>query len=172
MREYLQKRANRLERRRATWAILRFIVVVDELNSAQDFYSLEKFMVDYADVQQILNENNPQHNNVMTAVRFCQIEHMKGICPHSLTPKEISIIKNWRKYDIDMLHILQYVLSSFECYWEKVLTSYKRVSARNNRLDYLIDYLTTLENKDYISPYKNIQEKIRELRFKYERQKD
>lgn len=94
-RKRLKVRGARLDRQRRIWSVL-FLV--------NSFYNLEELMKREAYIKRAVQdlerakglvlEYKPTESDIKTAIRFCQIEHTRGKCPHKLTPSDIERITN------------------------------------------------------------------------------
>ena len=75
------------------------------------------------------------------ALRFCDFKFRRGKCDRSITQAEKDFLLSGKNIEVNCLEILKAVIVSFRNYWEDVLISYKKASARKNRLNYLVDKL-------------------------------
>lgn len=94
-RKRLKARGARLDRQRRIWSVLYLV---------NSFYNLEELMKqgdyikraaqDLERAKGFVLEYKPTESDIKTAIRFCQIEHARGKCPHKLTPSDIETITN------------------------------------------------------------------------------
>ncbi len=91
----LMVRGARLDRHRRIWSVLyltnSFYEIEERMKSGQPskrmFQTLER-------AKGSVLEYKPSHDDIKTAIRFCQIEHTRGKCPHRLTHSDIETIMN------------------------------------------------------------------------------
>lgn len=171
-RKRMQSRENRQNRHRSIWAVLRIIVISKDIREAKDFYACEKALNDYHYILNYIKDYPITNEHIKTAIRFCQIKNSKKECEHRITDKETALIYKLKKVEFkqDFTTYLDNTLAEFEAYWNNVLISYKRELTLTNRLAYLVQYLTELEQKKFIKECPIIDLKIRQLREKYEMQ--
>ena len=165
--DLLYKREERRNRQNKIWAILRYVLAYDNLLTSADFYSFYNNLTEYENAKQKLWESSPDDYSLRTAVRFCRLEYYNGVCDHELTEKDIKAIYNWQSITIDIHDILTKVLISYKEYWDDVLASYKRQSARIKRLRYLVDNLEDVSKSSYIQEYPDIIHGVKELQETY-----
>lgn len=147
----------RLERHKRIWAILRYVTTLKGVYNSKNFYDLDKSISEYKVAYDRLYDKDytPSKEEISIAIRFCKIENKKGQCEHRILEEEEQSIYNWRNIHLNASKILPQVIISFKTYWAEVLTSYKRPSARKNRINYLINHLTEMKTKENL---KNILE--------------
>lgn len=132
----------------------------NELNSLYDYKSALKTYNKYRPcLDQCIYEE------VGVSLRYCRrcqyLEFDEEIdCP---TPS--SFIK---AIDLDFESILITTYNNFESYWDQVLVSYKRPSARQNRLAYLINRLDDELHDSETVKYPTVVDQISRLKSKYE----
>lgn len=137
----LELRERRCERQNYVWAILRYIISYEEFANSADFYDFKKSLAAYKESLKRLEDNPPNSEHFDIAFRFCQAEVFKGKCEHPITKEEMQIIRNWKTEKLDAKQTVGKMANSFMEYWDEVLASYKRPSARINRLKYLNEQL-------------------------------
>ena len=163
-RAILYKREANRTRKKHVWAVLNFISSIESITISKDFYDLEKSLSWFQNAKTMLFEDDyhPTSKEIDIAIRFCTISHAQGRCPHQLTSSEINDILNWESYYIDKSVIMN-VTASFKTYWDDVLANYKRPSAKINRINYLIDYLNKIKEKESLQQLPNYKEHIAKL---------
>lgn len=151
-RERMSVRQIRLERHKHIWAVLRYVVAINDVYVSENFYDLDKSINEYKIAYDRLHDKDytPSREEISIAIRFCKIENKRGLCEHKILYTEEQSIYNWKNIHIDVNKILPKVIISFKTYWDEVLTSYKRPSARKNRINYLINHITEMKTKEYL----------------------
>lgn len=137
---------------------------------SENFYDLDKSIGDFQDSKARLFEEHysPTNEEIDTAIRFCTIGYTLGRCSHQLTLNEKYDIYHWETYFFNNLFIINNVADSFKTYWDDVLADYKRPSARLNRVNYLINHLNEMKEKETMQLLPNFEEKINELILYYQ----
>lgn len=166
-RHRLKLREQRRERKYFIWEILRYMISRQELANSSDFYNLRKTLVDYNNSLERLNNDVPSNEHFEIAFRFCQSELYKGKCNHALTKDEMQIIRDWRTQTLNIKEILEKVANSYMEYWDEVLASYKRPSARTDRLKYLDEKLDEFSKWPEIQSIEGANNTIHQLRQHY-----
>lgn len=157
----------RMEKHTRIWVVLRYMVTYHQLVNSTDFHSYEKFKGYYEEALGRIRKEPIERSDIKTVIRFCQFEHFYGICQHKLSAEEIEALYNWHDIHIDEEKLLSNILKSYQAYWDNVLNSYKRPSARNNRLSYLIDNLDEIIKKPFMQEFPNIKTKAQLLQSHY-----
>jgi len=149
-RDRMYVRHIRLERHKHIWAVLRYVVAIHDVYNSENFYDLDKSINEYKIAYDRLDDKNytPSKEEIAIAIRYCKIENKRGLCEHEIIDTEEQSIYNWRNTHIDANKILPQVIISFKTYWDGVLTSYKKPTARKNRINYLINHLAEMKTKE------------------------
>lgn len=163
----LELREHRRERHYYIWAILRYMVCYDELVNSTNFYDYRKALANYNESLDRLKEDPPAEVYFDIAFRFCQTEYYKRKCEHPITQEETLIVRNWRDKTIDPNIPLNKVIGSYQVYWDEVLASYKRPSARKDRLQYLIEKLEEFKMWPELKSAPGLTDKINDLQQHY-----
>lgn len=157
------KRAENRERKLIIWRILRYMITYRDLSLSSNFYEYKKNITSHNHAIEELNASKPNKYFIEAAIRFCRIEFRSGRCEYELTEKDIDRLKNWDTKPIDTQKILNDVLTSYKDYWNSVLDSYTHPSARNKRLQYLLQNLEDVMNEPYIQDNPNVLQDIKDL---------
>lgn len=173
--EYLRKKANsnrsyeRLIRHKKIWAVLNFVKSIEAIFDSQNFYDLDKALLSYRTSIERLNnsEFHPSEDDIICALRFCDIQYHQGKCNHLLTCNERYRISNWKFLDLDYDSILKNVSERFIKYWDEVLDSYKQKSAKMRRIEYLINHLNEIQERKGLSEFPNIEEYLNKIKTYY-----
>lgn len=126
----LYKREDRRKRHTRIWSILQFMVSYSELMQCTDFYSFKKTSIRFDQATGRMRKEHIQCPDIDTAIRFCRMEYHYGICRHKFSTTEINQIHKWKDISIDKHEVLKKVLCSYKHYWDDVLNSYVRLSAK------------------------------------------
>jgi hypothetical protein len=164
-RSRLESRERRLNRQKHIWAVIRLMIIIDDLNNCESFYDLEKKLKEYNDIIILLKDKEYRPNNyeISAAIRFCNIKRQQNICDHYISDKEKKEIYNWEEYCIDSENLISKVKQEFKTYWDDVLNSYVRPSAKKKRKDYLINHLNEMKKGEYLSKIPNYNKYLEEL---------
>ena len=162
-RERLKLRESRSERQRRIWLILRYLVTYDSLSNSQDFYEFRENHSAYQQALEALRGEKPSRLEFDTAFRFCSLKFRKGECERNISSEEKQIALNWESNSINLPIILENVLESYKAYWGDMLTSYKKPSARINRLNYLVEKLEEFKTWPEIATVPDLVYKIEQL---------
>lgn len=165
--ELLYKKEERRNRKHKTWLVLRYMVAYNDLVESSDFYSFQNNLTEYENAKKNLNKYSPNDDSFRVAFRFCRIEHYSGACDKELTDKDIRDVLNWHTNSVDKHKVVESVLNSYKDYWDDVLASYKRPSARIKRLQYLVQNLEDVSNLSYIQEFPDILSRIKNLQGIY-----
>ena len=157
----------RQRRHTRTWTVLRFMATYDQLINSEDFHNFEKNKDSYEEAFGRMRKEHIGTTDIETAIRFCRLEHFYGICKHDLSSDEVNKIHQWRSITIEEEELLGNILKSYQTYWDNVLNSYKRTSARKNRLLYLIDDIENILRLSFIQKYPTLIIKAKELQNHY-----
>lgn len=166
-RELLYKKEDRRNRKYKIWVVLRYIAAYNALVESSDFYSYHNNLIEYNNAREELSKSSPNEYSFRVAFRFCRIGYYSGACDKELTDKDIRDVLNWYASTIDKYKIVEHVLNSYKDYWDDVLASYKRPSARIKRLHYLVEYLEGVSNLSFIQEYPDILSRIKDLQGFY-----
>lgn len=149
------------------WTVLRFMTTYDQLINSKDFHNFEKNKDSYEEAFGRMRKEHIGTADIETAIRFCRLEHFYGICKHNLSSDEVNKIHQWRSITIEEEELLGNILKSYQAYWDNVLNSYKRPSARKNRLQYLIDDIEDILQLSFMQKYPTLIIKAKELQNHY-----
>lgn len=98
----LETRGARLDRHRRIWSVL---FLVNSFYTAEEVLKrgayTKRAMQDLERAKSFVLEYKPTESDIKTAIRFCQMEHTRGKCPHKLTDSDIDTIMNI--YDVVQL---------------------------------------------------------------------
>lgn len=166
-RELLYKREKRRTRRHKIWAVLRYMVTYKDFLESKDFYSFKNNLSFFENAKKELNNSSPDDYTFRAAIRFCRIEFIYGRCNHSLTDNDVQTILNWQTVTIDTHAILERVLINYKEYWDDVLASYIRPSARIKRLQYLVEKLEDVSKQPYLQEYPDLIHGVKNLKEWY-----
>ncbi len=164
------KRYSRRERHNRIWGILRFMLVIHSFNERMNsFYDYQNRMKDYESAISFINaDHRPTIQDINLVIRLCRIKYSCGKCDYEVKEVDVSYIYNWYSYQIDHKKILEGIIPLFREYWDGVLLEYKGISAKKNRIEYLIDLLEDIREKDYIIS-NSLDDRISELIDYYEK---
>lgn len=163
-------RENRMIRKRKIWTVLRYMTTYKYLIDSSDFFSFKKNLTDYNYAKGELRKLHPDNYSFDAAIRFCRMENYYGTCDYLLTDDDVNFILNWKSNSIDVHDTLKKVLASYKSYWDGVLSSYVRPSARIKRLQYLIEDLENIMNLPYIQEHLDVLQGVKELQSQYQSQ--
>lgn len=166
-RKQLYTRDRRRKRHTRIWSVLRFMVTYNDLMNSKNFYDIRNGRKAHEEAKGRMRKEHVEENDIETAIRFCRMENFYGTCQYSLNNSEIEQLYKWQNIQISEKELLNNVLESYQSYWNEVLNSYKRPSARKNRLNYLIEDLDEVLSLPYIQEYPDITEKIKALQYSY-----
>lgn len=146
-REY-KKRPNlafleaRRERQGKVWAIFRYMNAYYDLLNSSDFYEYKASLSEFNESREKLKVEKPSKIHFDIAFRFCNIKNCIGECEYKLQDNDIIKVRKWKTDTINHSELIENVSKSYKEYWDEVLNSYKRHTARANRLKYLIEKLS------------------------------
>lgn len=166
-RKRLYTRDRRRKRHTRIWSVLRFMVTYNDLMNSRNFYDFRNGKKAHEEAKGRMRKEHVEKNDIETAIRFCRMENFYGTCHYSLNKSEIEQLYEWQNIMISEEELLNNVLVSYQSYWNGVLNSYKRPSARKNRLNYLIEDLDEVLSLPYIQEYPNVAERIKALQHSY-----
>lgn len=168
--ECFEMRDKRRKRHHKIWLVLRYMITYKQLTHSSNFYDFNRNMSDHKYAIGELKKFHIDDYSFDAAVRFCRMEYYYGTCDYQLTDEDIKFAKNWLSNSIDAHEILKNVLLSYQEYWDNVLASYVRPSARYKRLQYLIDNLKDIMELSDIQEYPDILQGVSELQSRYQSQ--
>ena len=91
----LMVRGARLNRHRRIWSVLYLTNSFYEIEERMKKGQPTKRMFQHLEsAKNYVLEYKPTTDEIKTAIRFCQIEHVRGKCPHALTASDIETIMN------------------------------------------------------------------------------
>lgn len=163
----LYARDARRNRQNQVWAILRYIVTYRVLLDSTNFYNFKKNWEDHKHAIGTMKKMKPDEYCFKVAFRFCQMENYYGTCTHALTPEDIKYVRNWKVNNLNIEDYLHIVTESYKTYWNNVLDSYVRPSARTKRLQYLVNDLEEIMALPDIQEYPKVIEQIKDLQKDY-----
>lgn len=109
----------------------------------------------------------PKRLHYEAAYNICLDDFKKNKISFNTTLFTIERIINWKYGNNNEEEILSNILNKFIIYWDNVLKTYIRPSARIKRIHYLIDRLITLKQKPFVSACPIFIQKIDALQNKY-----
>lgn len=169
-----EQTSNRLDNKRIRkhqiWLVLRYMITYKALLDSFNFYDFKKNLIDYKYSKGELRKSHPTNYSFDAAIRFCKTEYYYGTCTHQLTNDDIDLVYSWQTNEIDFHEILGHVLQNYQIYWDEVLDSYVRPSARIKRLHYLVDNLEEFLKLPDLQEYSDITEGMRALQARYKSQ--
>lgn len=144
------RRYNRLLRHRRVWAVLRFIKEFENIQTSENFYELDKSITEFEVAKERLYEEDytPGLEDLSTAIRFCLHQQATHKCAHRLSKNEIEKIYDWRLFSYNKHEPLVNAAKRFKLYWDEVLESYKKQSAKCKRNEYVVNHLLEMKEKD------------------------
>lgn len=160
-------REKRRQRHHKIWCALRFLVSCDNLLCSHNFNDYRNNLKAYRQAVAYLEEEGVTKSDFVIAFRFCDVENKSGRCERGITQMEKEDALNWRSYDVNHVAILKQVLVLYQEYWDDVLASYKRQSARESRLKYLVENLEEVKSWPEIQDYTEIIEGVSHLQAYY-----
>lgn len=164
----LYKRADKRERKLIIWRVLRYMITYRDLSSSSNFYEYKNNIASHNRAVEELKISKPDKYHLEAAIRFCQIEYLCGRCDYELTQEDIDLLENWETKTIDNNRILNDILTTYKEYWDNVLDSYTRPSARIKRLQYLIQDLQEVMKMPFLQNTPNVLNNIKELQDYYQ----
>lgn len=167
-RELRYKKADKRERKLIIWRVLRYMITYRDLSSSSNFYEYKNNLASHNHAVEELKTSKPDKYHLEAAIRFCQIEYLCGRCDYELTQEDIDLLENWETITIDNNRILNDILTSYKEYWDNVLDSYTRPSARIKRLQYLIQDLQEVMKMPFLQNTPNVLNNIKELQDYYQ----
>lgn len=159
-----------MNRHREIWTVLRYMTTYKDLVESNSFYAYKDFAQKHKIAAGELRKMKPADSSIEIAIRFCQLENHYGTCDHHLTDDEIQQLKNWGNVTIDFSKILENIVTSYQDYWDNVLKSYVRPSARIKRLEYLIEDTDGMIRMPELQEYHNIISDLERLQNDYRTQ--
>lgn len=139
-----------------------FIYKIQLLYSSdiESFYDYEKLYIELIDTHKNILKMQPKHFQYEIAYNIClnNLKHNNIYFNTDLFTLERII--NWKYADNNEEIILSNILNKFIIYWDNVLKTYVRPSARIKRIQYLIDRLITLKQKPFILAFPSLIQEI------------
>lgn len=166
-RKRIYARDKRSTRHRRVWSILRFMVTYQELMSAKNFYGIRDAIKSHKEAKGRMRKEHIEEYDIETAIRFCRMENHYDLCHHKLSQTDIDNLKNWRSFQINENELYVNVMSNYESYWRTTLNSYKRIYAKKDRLEYLIEDLEEIAGLPDIQEYTDVINRINLLKESY-----
>lgn len=167
-RELRYKKADKRERKLIIWRVLRYMITYRNLSSSTNFHEYKNNIASHNHAVEELKISKPDKYHLEAAIRFCQIEYLCGRCDYELTQEDIDLLENWETKTIDNNRILNDILTTYKEYWDNVLDSYTRPSARIKRLQYLIQDLQEVMKMPFLQNTPNVLNNIKELQDYYQ----
>lgn len=101
-REYYEKRRKRtiirgarLDRHGRIWSVLFLINTIYQLDECKKRGYIDRQLLKYLESAKTeVLKRKPTRSDIETAIKFCNIEHARGKCPHKLTASDIKSIIN------------------------------------------------------------------------------
>ena len=139
-----------------------FIYKIQELYSSnvESFYDYEKSYTELIDIHKNILEIQPKHSHYETAYNICLNNFKTNNIYFNTCMFTLERIINWEYAANNEEYILSNILNNFIIYWNNVLKTYIKPSARIKRIHYLIDSLTTLKQKPFILAFPSFIQKI------------
>lgn len=134
------------------------------------FYDYDNAVKEHKEIIDRLNGEEITNLGIKLAIRFCHLQYAKGTCDHLLSVDEENrlINKDWGYPDAE--RCVKPIIPVFKEYWDDVLRSYKRPSAKIDRLKYLVELLDNVGTKPLIQENKNLQNELLSLKDYYAQQ--
>lgn len=158
-------RYNRLCRHKRIWAVLRVIKEYETFMQSQSFYDLEKAAEKFNEAKERLLEEDfrPSQEHVSAAIRFCRLQAKQAKCNHYISVEDEHKIYDREHFGYDSYSVLKQVEHSFKCYWDEVLSNYKRQSDKNKRINYIIKHLAEMKTNKTLMSIPHLQEILNTL---------
>lgn len=163
----LQILEDRMDRHRRVWSVLRFMITYTDLMNSTDFYSYKKNRGLYEEAFVRMHKEHIKPSDIEIAIRFCRAEYYNGTCQHEITAEDIKRLNEWQDIQIDEELLLNNILTSYQTYWDNVIKSYKRPSARKNRLQYLVNNTDDILKLPSVQKYPAFTVKVKTLQNHY-----
>lgn len=144
------------------------MITYRDLSSSSNFHEYKNNIASHNHAVEELKISKPDKYHLEAAIRFCQIEYLCGRCDYELTQEDIDLLENWETKTIDNNRILNDILTTYKEYWDNVLDSYTRPSARIKRLQYLIQDLQEVMKMPFLQNTPNVLNNIKELQDYYQ----
>lgn len=163
------RRYERLMRHKKIWAVLNYAKSIEAIYDSKNFYDLDKSLLNYHNSIEHLNNSDfhPSEDNIICALRFCDIQYYQGECNHLLTCNERHRISNWQSSDLDYDSVFRTVSERFIKYWDDVLDGYKQKNDKMRRLEYLIDHLNEVRERKGLSEVPHIKDYLKKVQTYY-----
>lgn len=84
----------RMNRQKRIWSVL---FIANSIHNCQAEYTTRRDWQYLDSAIEAVNEYKPTYMDIITAIRFCQIEYVRGCCDHKLTKQDLFIIRNIRQ---------------------------------------------------------------------------
>ena len=84
-------------------------------------------------------------------------------CNHYISVEDEHKIYDWEHFGYDSYSVLKQVEHSFKCYWDEVLSNYKRQSDKNKRINYIINHLAEMKTNRTLMSIPHLQEILNTL---------
>lgn len=160
------KEAALLDRMKSA-CIYSFIYYLKDIKFIKNFYDIEKripLFEEHLSEVLLLSKNEKYDVYVAIAVKEYNENNINSI----VTEKELHFIKNPNLIKLDKKKLSNKALKYFFKYWDDILDSYKIKSARIKRIQYLINYIDQIKDKEYITNYPNIRVCLLEKQVYYQ----
>ena len=100
--EYYEKRRKRtiargarIDRHGRIWSVLFLVNTIYQLDECKQRGHIDRQLLKYLESAKTeVLERKPTRSDIETAIKFCNIEHARGKCPHKLSASDIKSIIN------------------------------------------------------------------------------
>lgn len=161
-----------LTRHRRVWSILQYMVAYQELMQTDNFYNIRNAIQSYKEAKGLMRKEHVEEYDIEIAIRFCRMENHYDLCHHKLSQTDINNLKDWRNFQLNEKELYNNVISNYEFNWRSVLDSYKRINAKKDRLEYLIEDLDKIVGLPEIQEYPDVINRINVLKESYTKELD
>lgn len=166
-RERTYARDKRLTRHRRVWSILRYMITYKELMQADNFYNIRNAIKSHKEAKGRMRKEHIEEYDIEIAIRFCRMENHYDLCHHILSQTDINNLKDWRNFQLNEKELYNNVMSNYESNWRTALNSYKRMHAKKDRLEYLIEDLDEIAGLPDIQEHPDVINRINVLKESY-----
>lgn len=147
-----------------------FFCYHNNFQNLNSFYDLDNAIKSLDETISRLDSEPVCDLSIKLAIKYCRFQYVKGNCTYCLTKtdEEIILTRAWKYPNIE--ESIRHIIPIFKDYWDGVLQSYKRPSARAYRLNYLVNLLNGVLEKPYIQQYDSAKAEVANLRDYYIKQ--
>lgn len=164
-RDRAYKHKARRENKSKTWAFLSYIKSVQSIYESSNFYDLDKSISEFNESIERLRDEiyTPTNNNKDLVIRFCRISFYSGECTQNIQSIKLDNLLDYESFDVlDVVDIFK-VSTDFRDYWDNVLESYKRKKSKIDRINYVIDHLKEMRERDNLKNIPRFTEQVDNL---------